>query len=158
MTPLLTPTTIHSTADLLEFHEACCARARELMSQKNHDYSGVVDVMQNFRMFEELGIVVRAGDKLSRLKSWVEKCEYRVKTESVQDTALDLLNYAILFLAYGREARTVRSRSSDLTGQTRPDGHVAYKCQPGCENSSCNYCVGGLFSCTRCNSAEGPGQ
>lgn len=35
-----------------------------------------------------------------------------------------------------------------------PD-HVRYVCPPGCEKPSCNYCDGGLFTCTVCGASEG---
>ncbi len=33
--------------------------------------------------------------------------------------------------------------------------HSQYECPPGCDKPHCNFCEGGLFSCTICNGAEG---
>ena len=33
--------------------------------------------------------------------------------------------------------------------------HQYYKCPPRCETPYCNYCQGGLASCTVCKGAEG---
>jgi hypothetical protein len=33
--------------------------------------------------------------------------------------------------------------------------HQLFKCPPNCDKSYCNYCMGGLSSCTVCNGAEG---
>lgn len=104
---------IKNTEDLLKFHEECSARGRELMRAKNHDYSGVEDVFRNFRAWEELGILVRAGDKLARMKSFEERKTLAVKDESITDTAIDLMNYAILYLGYKRCALTKRQRTPD---------------------------------------------
>lgn len=121
--------TIKTVDDLLQFHKDCSDRGRELMNRKNHDYSGVVDVFRNFRAFEELGIVVRMGDKLSRLKSFEEKRSLKVADESIDDTAIDLMNYAILYLGYKRCAITKRQRYPLSTALREP---WAYLCPSGC--------------------------
>jgi hypothetical protein len=103
---------ISSPEDLLQFHRYCAARGQRLMGLKNHDYAGYaaqrgdLDVMKNFRAHEEYGIVVRMGDKLKRLENFALSGKLMVEDESIFDTAIDLLNYAILYLAYGREHRT----------------------------------------------------
>lgn len=72
------------------------------MAKKNHDYSknGPFD---NFKVCEAFqitsaqnGILVRLGDKISRLVSISEKGS-QVKDESVEDTILDVINYAVLY-------------------------------------------------------------
>lgn len=99
---------------LLEFHAQLAIRAREIMKQKNHDYSGPEgnDPFANFRRCEEMrickteqGFLVRICDKLSRLSTFVESGSLLVKDESVQDTLLDLINYSILLAAYLKETR-----------------------------------------------------
>lgn len=104
--------TISSPEDLLTFHRFCAARGQELIGLKNHDYAGYssqqgpVDVMKNFRAHEEYGIVVRLGDKLKRMENFALSGKLLVEDESIFDTAIDVLNYAILYLAYGYERRT----------------------------------------------------
>ena len=76
------------------------------MVAKNHDYAGTNDPFRNFRRFGLLGILVRLGDKLARLESFVENGELKVKDESVRDTILFpyLVNYSILFQGYLKES------------------------------------------------------
>lgn len=87
---------------LLKLHEELCNQARTLMAKKNHDYSknGPFD---NFKVCEALqitsaenGILVRFGDKISRLVSISDKGA-QVSDESIKDTILDVINYAVLY-------------------------------------------------------------
>ena len=69
----------------------------DIYIKKNHDYGNSFD-----KSIDELGIVAavtRMSDKMERLKSLVKK-ESEVKDESVQDTLLDLANYAIMTVMY----------------------------------------------------------
>ena len=99
--------------ELLALHASLTSSARELMARKNHDYGGH-DVMGNLRLIEqlfpqltsEIGILIRMGDKLSRL-AVLSTEDALVKDESIQDTCQDLINYAVLFIA----AHTIRARS-----------------------------------------------
>ena len=99
--------------ELLALHASITSAARELMARKNHDYGGH-DVMGNLRLIEqlfphlttEIGILIRMGDKLSRL-AVLSTEDALVKDESIQDTCQDLINYAVLFIA----AHTIRARS-----------------------------------------------
>ena len=65
--------------------------------KKNHDYGNSFD-----KSMDEFGMtsaVIRMNDKLERLKT-LSKKESMVKDESVQDTLLDLANYAIMTVMY----------------------------------------------------------
>jgi hypothetical protein len=120
---------ISTPADLLKFHEYCAKRGQKLMGLKNHDYAGysaqqgTIDVMKNFRAHEEYGIVVRMGDKLKRLENFALGGKLLVEDESIFDTAIDLMNYAILFLAFGRERRTQLLRG--MSGTTELPRHLS---------------------------------
>ena len=66
----------------------------ETYKKKNADYGSSFD-----ELFDEFGMtsaLLRMKDKYNRLKSITEKGEIQVKDESVEDTLLDLANYAIL--------------------------------------------------------------
>lgn len=99
--------------ELLALHASITTTARELLARKNHDYGGH-DVMGNLRLIEQLfpqlttevGILIRMGDKLSRL-AVLSTEDALVKDESIQDTCQDLINYAVLFIA----AHTIRANS-----------------------------------------------
>lgn len=89
---------------LIELHAKMVADAGDLLRAKNHDYCKT-DAFTNLKMCEamgicsaEQGIVIRLTDKISRLSSVLEKGA-QVKTESVRDTCLDVINYAVLLYA-----------------------------------------------------------
>jgi hypothetical protein len=88
--------------DLLKYHERLTTEARALMKGKNTDYAkdqifGNLDVCENVGLCStEMGILIRIFDKLSRLKNVLEAGQAEVKDESVQDTLLDVINYATL--------------------------------------------------------------
>lgn len=94
---------------LYALHQELCQEAFKLMERKNHDYAGKGndDPFANFRRTEALGIckteagmLVRMADKLSRLSTYVNDGELKVKDEGVKDTVLDLINYSVLLYAY----------------------------------------------------------
>lgn len=65
---------------------------------KNHDYGNAFG-----KSVEEFGLVaaaVRMNDKMERIKSLIklQSGEQRVKDESLEDTLLDLANYAVMTL------------------------------------------------------------
>ena len=95
---------------LLTLHSALCIKAKALMERKNHDYSGGgrgEDPFLNFTRVEKLGItdtktgfMVRMTDKVSRMITFIQSGDLKVKDESFQDTILDLINYSVLLYAY----------------------------------------------------------
>jgi len=76
-------------------------QAAELHSRKNHDYSSS-DPLSNLRECEDMGIpawkgvIVRLGDKYSRLKHFAKSETLLVRDESVKDTLMDTAIYALL--------------------------------------------------------------
>lgn len=64
-------------------------RARAIAVAKNSDYGD-----EPLLMFRERGIVIRMYDKILRAKALTER-EAAVKSESLRDTAIDLINYAV---------------------------------------------------------------
>lgn len=86
---------------LFTLHTTTCNKALELCKKKNHDYSKG-HPFGNFMVAEAMqvttaegGIIVRLGDKLSRLSSVLEKGAM-VQEESIEDTCIDIINYSIL--------------------------------------------------------------
>lgn len=89
----------------------------EITKKKNADYAGAGDdPFNNFRHVGNLivvpsvdivsvGFLTRMSDKFSRIGSFISNGELQVKEESVEDTLLDLANYAALFAGYLREQR-----------------------------------------------------
>ena len=64
--------------------------ALELFKKKNADYG---DAFANYGV---IGVLVRMGDKISRLQSVSTKCVSLVNSESLRDTLIDLHNYSAM--------------------------------------------------------------
>lgn len=82
---------------------------------KNHDYGNAFS-----KSFDEFGVIsaaVRMNDKMERIKSMAKMSpdEIQVKDESMQDTLLDLANYAVMTLV---EMRTQAEKA--CSSQTQP--------------------------------------
>jgi hypothetical protein len=70
----------------------------DLLVQKGADYAGQVDALANLKKWGAQGIIVRLGDKMSRLEN-LFKTRSRgvmVKDESLIDTIRDARNYLFL--------------------------------------------------------------
>lgn len=100
-------------ADWTVLHKQLCDRLQELSQAKGTDYTGSVDdQFYNFRKGEAFGLktsdgfIARMLDKMSRIASFNQTGSLQVKTESVEDTLLDLANYSLLFVGYLREQQT----------------------------------------------------
>ena len=94
---------------LLTIHEELTQEAHQLMDRKNKDYAGAsgANPFANFKRVESLGVcstekgfLVRLVDKLSRLSSFAESGSFAVEDESLRDTIMDVINYAVLIYAY----------------------------------------------------------
>ena len=103
--------------ELLKLHDELCKAARKIMEISNHDDAGGKHEsipFANFTRVESMGItttekglLVRMTDKMSRLSTFCQEGEFKVKDESLRDTILDTINYGILLYAY------VTSKNSD---------------------------------------------
>lgn len=87
----------------LEKLDELYSKAREIMSQKNHDYrGGSDDPYANFRGSTSLGIdpvigiLLRIQDKMMRIKTFSESGTLKAKGESVEDAFIDVINYIAL--------------------------------------------------------------
>jgi hypothetical protein len=80
--------------------------ALQLVMKKTQDYATIDDPYRNFRMSEsvgvsvEKGILVRMCDKLSRIGNLIETNDPSVKSESIEDTLIDVMNYSNILLSY----------------------------------------------------------
>lgn len=61
----------------------------EIAKEKNADYG-----CETMLDFGPLGIVVRLNDKMHRLKNLIQKKKVPKVNESLEDTAMDMINYA----------------------------------------------------------------
>jgi hypothetical protein len=87
----------------------------EIHAAKNKDYAGK-DYFSNFKMCEDIGIpswkgvFIRMTDKFSRIVNLIaNNREAHVKTESLEDTLIDLANYAIITLILLKEENSDQS-------------------------------------------------
>ena len=90
-----------------------------LHDKKNQDYGSDEDPFANVRASEEFGIpawlggIVRANDKMTRLKSYARKRE--LANETVEDSLLDLANYAVIALVLHRQSEAAHGRAKENT-------------------------------------------
>lgn len=91
--------------------ETLLTKMLTLHKQKDQDYSGPNQRYANIRVSEEFGIpawkgaLVRLSDKYQRIKQFAASNELCVKDESVEDTLLDLANYALITLILFKEGK-----------------------------------------------------
>lgn len=94
--------------DKVVMHRKICEELNSLYERKNHDYGDSFH-----QTFVEEGLAVsriRLSDKLNRLKNLTRKEEREVSDESVEDTLLDLANYAIMTVMELRDEGEVYER------------------------------------------------
>lgn len=78
---------------------------------KNHDYGNSFN--QSLYKFGLIASIVRMNDKLNRLETLASK-RAEVKDESVEDTLLDLANYAIMTVMWLRNSRCIDGKPQNL--------------------------------------------
>jgi len=79
------------------------ATGLELFRKKNHDYGDA------FAKYGVIGVLMRMEDKLHRALSIGAKQVSLVENERIEDTLLDLHNYAAMALMLLKEAEEVES-------------------------------------------------
>ena len=79
-----------SNTDRVSQMESVQKEGLELFRKKNQDYG---DAFANYGV---IGILVRMGDKISRLQSISSKNITLINTESLRDTLIDLHNYSAM--------------------------------------------------------------
>jgi len=85
-----------------QLHKNICNYLTETYESKNKDYGDSFS-----KQFQEYGLIssaIRLEDKLSRFKNLI-KNEAQVKDESIEDTLLDMANYAILTVMELRDGK-----------------------------------------------------
>jgi len=76
--------------DRKEQYTAVQKEAKHLFSKKNDDYGDA------FAKHGPVGVLVRIGDKISRLQNITNKGINLVEDESIRDSLIDLHNYAAM--------------------------------------------------------------
>lgn len=73
------------------------AQARKLALRKNHDYGCV-----SLKSFNGLGMMSKLYDKAERFQNIYAKNQRLVLDESLEDTFIDIINYATYCIMYSR--------------------------------------------------------
>jgi|SRR5579885_2116077 len=99
-------------------------RAMKLAEDKNADYASQEDPFRNFRKTSEIagltveqGILVRLGDKISRISNLLRTKESRVKSESIEDTIIDAMNYLNIMLTWIQSQEPKDTDKGNLKGK-----------------------------------------
>jgi len=105
--------------ELFALHESTCRGCLETMKRKNADYSAGEDPLRNFRNAEVYGtdpvtgILIRIGDKMQRVQSFVTIGSLKVSEESAIDSIDDAINYLILAKGLLVERAKMKSSQSE---------------------------------------------
>ena len=86
--------------------------ALELFRAKNADYGDA------FARYGPIGVLVRLGDKISRLQSITSSGINLIESETIRDTLIDLHNYAAMAIMLIDEKETRKRFSDNLRLQT----------------------------------------
>lgn len=68
----------------------------KIYTEKNSDYGD--SFSKSYKEFGIIAPVVRMSDKMERIKQLSKAEDIKVKDESLRDTAIDLANYALMFV------------------------------------------------------------
>ena len=77
-------------------HYAICQKLNDVYKAKNHDYGDSFG--DTFKKLGIISAVTRLSDKMNRLMSLAVAHDVQVKDEKIEDTLLDMANYAIMTL------------------------------------------------------------
>ena len=87
----------------IELHKQICGNMHNTYKAKNADYG---DSFAKVREEDPEAICIRLMDKLERLKTLYKGGGQQVKDESIDDTLLDIANYAVMELLERKNERT----------------------------------------------------
>ena len=77
-------------------HYAICQKLNQVYKAKNHDYGDSFG--DTYKKLGIISAVTRLSDKMNRLMSLAVSHNAQVKDERIEDTLLDMANYAIMTL------------------------------------------------------------
>lgn len=80
----------------IDKHHAICQKLNQVYKAKNHDYGDSFG--DTYKKLGIISAVTRLSDKMNRLMSLAVKHDAQVKDEKIEDTLLDMANYAIMTL------------------------------------------------------------
>jgi glutaredoxin 2 len=88
----------------VELFKQATVKMANVYAAKNHDYG---DSFSRLRQRYPISILIRLADKLNRLDTLLTGNTAKVKDESIDDTLIDLANYAIMELVERQHEREV---------------------------------------------------
>lgn len=77
-------------------HAAICSKLTKIYSAKNTDYGNSFG--ETFKKLGIISAVTRMSDKMNRLETLAVNHDAKVKDEKIEDTLMDMANYAIMTL------------------------------------------------------------
>lgn len=80
----------------VEQHYAICQKLNKVYKAKNHDYGDSFG--DTYKKLGIISAVTRLSDKMNRIMSLAVSHDAHVKDEKIEDTLLDMANYAIMTL------------------------------------------------------------
>lgn len=97
----------------IETHENLCDVLHQTYKNKNNDYG---DSFAKVRAKYPLAILVRLNDKLNRLETLMTGTTQKISDESIDDTLLDLANYALMELVERHNDRAADNGTTNCPG------------------------------------------
>lgn len=94
VTSEVTPIVCSDTNEYIDYFDDILEEMSEVHQRKNADYGN--NFHKRYEKYGFLTALLRLTDKMERLENIYEKGEIQVKDESVEDTLLDLANYAVM--------------------------------------------------------------
>lgn len=93
----MSPSPLKSDGDgYVDYFSEILQEMSEVHERKNADYGN--NFHKRFKRWGFITALLRLSDKMERLENIYEKGQIEVKDESVEDTLLDLANYAVMTL------------------------------------------------------------
>lgn len=94
VTSEVTPIVCSDTNEYIDYFDDILKEMSDVHQRKNADYGN--NFHKRYEKYGFLTALLRLTDKMERLENIYEKGEIQVKDESVEDTLLDLANYAVM--------------------------------------------------------------
>ena len=85
--------------DKIELHKDIVTNMNEMYKSKNEDYGYSFD--KSLDKFGLLSSLIRLTDKMNRFEQLIDN-DSKVNDESIEDTLLDMANYAIMTVMWKR--------------------------------------------------------
>ena len=114
----------------IEIHKSLCDKTHELYENKNADYG---DSFSQLRKRYPNFVCMRLFDKLNRLDTIIQPgYECKVFDEKIEDTLMDIANYALMELTERRADSLVHEDTNLL----KPRAHIKTKATCNCAEES----------------------